>query len=204
MADPTYACSFAAGQWQATDWLLVKSPRWAWEGAWLQESDHIRNRVPVDASLSELQGARCGETYVSMLYRLPQTALRVRAEMSFDQRMAPLVVLAPEPVQNAAGQLEYREHIEVVLFDEGINVWHHQWSAERGPYWNRAAWARFRAAVGRRYVLEVERAGAQLVVRCAGHAFGVALALPDRLYAGVTGCEGINRFYHFALWSEEE
>ena len=80
-------------------------------------------------------------------------------------------------------------------------MWHHRWAAERGPHWYRAAWARFSAAAGRRYVLEVERAGPDLTVRCANHVLGVRLALPETLYAGITGCEGTNRFYHFAMWA---
>ena len=202
LASEKYACSFAAGQWCAEDWLPVRSPRWHWEGAWLQEADHIRNRVPLDAAPAALQGERAGETYASMLHRSPaQSSLRVRAELAFDECMAPLITLAAEPVQEGERGRVYREHVEVVLFDQGVNVWHHRWAAERGPYWSRVAWARFSTASGRRYVLEVERAGPDLTVCCAGHVLGVRLALPETLYAGITGCEGTNRFYHFAMWA---
>lgn len=202
MVGDTYACSFAAGRWNAEDWLPVRSPRWDWEGAWLQETDHIRNKVPSGASLAAQQGVRAGETYASMLYRRPvKSLLRVRAELAFEECMAPLIALAAEPIQEDGGVCVYREHVEVVLFNQGINVWHHQWSTERGPYWHRAAWARFSAAAGRRYVLEVERVDSDLTVRCAGHVLGVRLALPQVLYAGITGCEGTNRFYHFAIWA---
>ena len=202
LASETYACSFAAGQWCAEDWLPVRSPRWHWEGAWLQEADHIRNKVPLDATPAALQGERASETYASMLHRnSAQSSLRVRAELAFDECMAPLITLAAEPVQEGERGHVYREHVEVVLFDQGINVWHHRWAAERGPYWSRVAWARFSTASGRRYVLEVERAGPDLTVRCADHVLGVRLALPETLYAGITGCEGTNRFYHFAMWA---
>ncbi len=171
----------------------------------MAESDHIRNRVPADASPAQMQGARAGETYASMLYREPvKSALRVRAEMSFDECMAPLIALAAEPALDACGRRTYREHVEVVLFNEGINVWHHRWSAERGPYWHRAAWARFAVAPHQRYALEVEREGSALVVRCQTHNIGVRLDLPQSLYAGITGCEGTNRFYSFDLVAGEE
>ena len=202
LASETYACSFAAGQWCAEDWLPVRSPRWHWEGAWLQEADHIRNKVPLDATPAALRGERAGETYASMLHRnSAQSSLRVRAELAFDECMAPLITLAAEPVQEGERGRVYREHVEVVLFDQGVNVWDHRWAAERGPYWSRVAWARFSTASGRRYVLEVERAGPDLTVRCADHVLGVRLALPETLYAGITGCEGTNRFYHFAMWA---
>lgn len=200
----SYSCLFAAGAWNPEDWLPVSSPRWSHEGTWLAEPDHIRNQVPADATPAEMQGPRAGETYASMLYREPvECALRVRAEMAFDQCMAPLIVLATEPVLEACGRRVYREHVEVVLFNEGINIWHHRWSAQRGPYWHRAAWARFAVDAHTRYVVEVEREGPALAVHCGMHSVGVRLDLPERLYAGITGCEGTNRFYAFDLMAGE-
>ena len=100
VAEATYACSFANGQWNAEDWLPVRSPRWTFEGAWLQEADHIRNSVPLGASPAALQGERAGETYASMLHRHSvKSSLRVRAELSFDECMAPLITLAAEPAE---------------------------------------------------------------------------------------------------------
>ncbi len=198
-----FGCTFSPASWRAEDWLSVQSARWDFDGEWKQETDHIRNRVPADATPQQMLAERAGETYASMLYKEPQSAFCVRAETSFDERMAPLVVLAAEPQFNAAGHREYREHVEVVLFDEGINIWHHYWSEERGPYWRRAAWMRFAVAANRRYTLEVERRGAALTVCCDGRVFGVEMTLPDSLYAGITGCEGTNRFYEFVLFARE-
>ncbi|MFT5085773.1 MAG: hypothetical protein ACI906_000443 [Candidatus Latescibacterota bacterium] len=199
-----YSGAFAAAGWHAEDWLLVKSPRWDSVGEWVQEADHIRNRVPADVTPEQMLGERAGETYTSMLYKEPQTSLRVCAEMSFDERMAPLIVLAAEPELGADGRREYREHIEIVLFDEGINIWHHKWSVERGPHWRRAAWASFAVDAGRRYALEVERVEMALTVRCGECVFGVEIALPEQLYTGITGCEGNNRFYEFVLFARED
>ena len=98
VAEATYACSFATGQWNAEDWLSVRSPRWTFEGTWLQEADHIRNSVPLDASPAALQGERAGETYASMLHRHSvKSSLRVRAELSFDECMACLLYTSPSP-----------------------------------------------------------------------------------------------------------
>ena len=39
-----------------------------------------------------------------------------------------------------------------------------------------------------------------LAVSVAGHTFGYAEdALPDSCQVGITGCEGLNRFYDFAV-----
>jgi hypothetical protein len=37
---------FGRGEWNADEWIFVKSPRWSYVGAWVQEDDHIRNRTP--------------------------------------------------------------------------------------------------------------------------------------------------------------
>lgn len=194
-----YRCTFAKDKWNPADWLTVKSPRWPHVGAWVQRDDCIENRVPAGASLEEMIGSRAGETYASMLYREPLAAFCVRAEMAFAQRMAPLIVLAAEPGRDQAGRREYREHVEVVLFDRGINVWHHFWSRDKGPHWKKAAHLDFAAEAGRRYALEVARQDATLQVYLDQRVLKVDLALPKRLYAGITGCEGLNRFYNFSL-----
>ena len=48
--------------------------------------------------------------------------------MSFDHLMAPLIVIAPELGRSADGKyLELRDHYEIVLFFQGINIWHHRY-----------------------------------------------------------------------------
>ena len=197
--DTIYRCTFGRDEWETADWLALQSPRWPQLGAWLQGEDHIENRVPADATIAEMEDDRAGETYASMLYREPLEALRARAELAFAERMAPLIVLAAEPGLNEAGHPEYREHVEVVLFDGGINVWHHRWSPKKGPSWTKVAHRTFVAKAGRRYVLAVTRLGPALRVHLEQHLLDVELALPRRLYAGITGCEGRNRFYAFSL-----
>lgn len=195
-----YECSFSPQGWAAAEWIAVGSPRWAWRGAWVQEGDHIRNQVPADASPEDLLGPRAPETYASQVWRQQvHGPLRVRAELSFDHRMAPLIVLAPELGADCNSRPQYREHYEVVLYDEGINVWHHIMALGR-PRWQQLARHPFALAAGQRHVLEVEKAAAELVVRVAGQQVRVPCpGLPEGCFAGITGCEGLNRFYHFSV-----
>lgn len=53
-----YQCSFAAGKWKASEWQIVKSPRWTYLGSWNQQSDHISNNVPKDATEHEMLSKR--------------------------------------------------------------------------------------------------------------------------------------------------
>jgi len=122
-----YNCVFTPEGWRQEDWLPVKTPRWNELGAWEQCADHLENRVP--AELSEEQLASCHEAYVSMLWKTPvEGDAAVAATMAFASRYAPSIVLAGELGASAAcdGMAEYREHWEIVLYADGINVWHHE------------------------------------------------------------------------------
>ena len=80
---------------------MVRSPRWDYDGEWIQKQDHIRNRVPEHWKPEKMVegGLGAGETYTSMLYCKPLgDDFTITARMSFDHRMAPLVVFAAEPV----------------------------------------------------------------------------------------------------------
>ena len=196
-----FACRFAAGAWDPEEWWLVRSPRWDREGEWVQERDHLRNRVPDRWSPEEMTEGEpgAGETYVSMVYRRPLTRdFQVAARMSFDHRMAPLIVLAAEPAR-VESYREYRDHCEVVLYDEGVNVWTHGFS-NQGPHWTLTASWRFPLAPMVEHQLKVNRVGPQLNLLVDNETFGCrAAALPETLYAGITACEGVNRFFDFSL-----
>ena len=192
---------FSDGKWDKGEWTEVKSARWSAIGRWLQKDDHIENAVPADANEKQWQGSRAPETYASMLWN---TRLKgnftVTSTMDFDYRMAPLIVLAPNYGKDANGFPEYREHWEIIIYDEGINVWHHQNDGK--PTWHLAAQLNVKYEPKKKYELKVqvkrEKAGAQIVVKCGGASFSyMEHDLPQELFAGITGCEGINRFYDF-------
>lgn len=202
-----FAVSFARGQWSMDDFQIIKSPRFENLGAFEQADDHIVNTVPCGKSPDELQS--CAVTYCAMLHK---TALNgntsIASRMSFDHRMAPLIVIAPELGRSADGaHPEFREHYEIVLFDEGINVWHHLY-ADGKPSWYRLAFLTETYAAKTVYDLEVQiqmtGKGPQLTVLCGGRQFGCALPAHFRcenFYAGLIACEGVNRFYDYRVQS---
>ena len=64
----------------------------------------------------------------------------------------------------------------------------------------KAAFATFPLEKDTPYRLEVKKIGKTLTVYVAGHLFGYTDdALPDACYVGITGCEGLNRFYDFSV-----
>ncbi len=201
--DLRYACTFSPSGWSAADWIEVGSPRWAWRGGWAQEADHIRNQVPAGASAAEMLGPRAPETYASLVWKERVSGpLRVCAELSFDDRMAPLIVLAPELGADCNSRPQYREHYEVVLYHEGINVWYHTMTLGR-PRWQKLVHQAFAVAPRQRHRLEVEHSAGALVVQVAGQEVRVPCpSQPERCFVGLTGCEGINRFYNFSVYSQ--
>jgi hypothetical protein len=195
-----YSCGFTAGGWNRADWIPVKNPRSDHFGGWVQQDGCIANEVPAGATAEELQGKRAAECYSSMVYKEKLTGnVTITATMAFAHKMAPLVVLAPDLPENAKGQKEYAEHFEVVIFNEGVNVWHHFVKDGKLTY-RKAAFANFPLEKDTKYTLEVKKTGKTLTISAAGHTFGyVEDALPDSFHVGITGCEGVNRFYDFAV-----
>ena len=168
-------------------------------------SDHIVNRVPDGLSQRELLSSP--EAYAAMLTKEKFSGnITVSSRMSFDHRMAPLIVIAPTLGCSADGRFpELREHYEIVLFDEGINVWHHRY-ADGKPSWYKLAYIKTSFAPSTIYDLQVSlkhtAKGPQLTVKCGNHEFGCAMPVEftaREYHLGIIACEGVNRFYDFNI-----
>lgn len=202
-----FKCAFAKGGWSPHDWILVKSPRWSHFGGWIQKKECIENETPHGAAPKELRGKFSRDTYSSMVTkRLFNGYVAISAEMSFTDRMAPLIVIAPELGKSTKGIPEYREHFEIVIYDKGVNVWHHYYENGK-PFWKKAAYSCFHLKPDVRYDLKVKikptLKGKMLIVKVDGHEFGyIDDSLPDAFHVGITGCEGLNKFYNFKVMGE--
>ena len=68
------------------------------------------------------------------------------------------------------------------------------------PSWTKAAYAKFELKPETRYTLEVQIKGKQVIVRIDGREFGYfETSLPAQYYIGITGCEGLNKFYDMTI-----
>lgn len=192
---------FGRGQWNQDDWMAVKSARWDYVGEFLQEEDHLVNRCP-NVSDEELYAKYVTDVYASMVLR---EKIKAKAEiscaMSFDHLMAPLIVIAPTLGADSKGRPEFREHHEIVLYNEGINIWHYTF--DKVPKWHLAAFLRAPFAAKERHTMHItveRRREVQLTIACGGHVFGYQDEyLTDSFYVGITACEGRNRFYDFSV-----
>jgi hypothetical protein len=197
---PIYACTFAVGNWKQADWLRIKYPQGEHLGGWVQGDGYIANTVPSKANSEELQGKYAAETYSCMVYKEQiRGDVSVASTMSFAYKMAPLIVLTPALSDDAKGRKQCSERFEVVIFDEGVNIWRHFFQDGKLAY-RKAAFANFRLEKDRKYQLKVTKTGKTLTVSVAGHTFGyIDDALPEAFFVGITGCEGLNRFYDFTV-----
>jgi hypothetical protein len=123
--------------------------------------------------------------------------------MSFDYRMAPSIVIAEKPGVSAEGYPEFRTHYEIVLFDQGINVWRH-WFKDGKQVWKKVAHLPAKFYPNVKYEMDVEikftARGPVMEISVGEREFSfVDTLLPREYYAGIVACEGVNRFYEFEI-----
>ena len=199
-------------QWNPEDFIMVKGPRWSCVRSWRQECDHIVQEVPDDITDKVLHDTMLDEAYVAMCYgkkvKLDKQVI-CSSTMSFDDRMAPLLVIAPElGTHKPSGAPEFHEHWEIVLYDLGINVWQHLWINEKPDF---IKFVHMSSSFDKktRYELKITitdgEKGQMLDVECDGRKFGCCLpGLGKEFYLGIIGCEGRNRFYDFKISASTE
>ena len=196
--------SFAPGAWNTNEWTVVKSPRWSYCRGFVQKSDGIENACPSLPS-PVIFNEHASDVYSAMVHKT-RTGLgaTVSSSMQFDHRMAPLIVLAESLDKAPDGTPQFGEHWEVVLYDQGLNVWHH-FLKDGKPAWYKAAFLNAPFAPNTPYRLEVKvvrthRGQKEMTVSCGGHVLGFANdRLPESFQAGIIGCEGRNRFHDFRI-----
>ena len=203
-ADDFFECKFIPGGWNKADFIQVKSSRWPNINAFKQEANHIVNVCPADATPQEMLSKRAPETYAAMIYKRPISGnSEIKAEMSFDYRMAPSIVIAEKPGADANNYPEFRTHYEIVLFDQGLNVWRH-WFKDGKQIWRKVGFLKCNFKANTKYELKVNieftGRGPVWTVSCGGHEFGfIDDLMPKEFYAGIVACEGVNRFYDFKI-----
>ena len=216
-----YNAKFVKGGWKSSDWEMVRSWRFDHDAAFLQMPGFIQNRVPEGLTDQELQGRKGHPGYAIMLLKQKFTGNTViSCTMEFDYRMAPGIIIASEPAAIAGGKLELREHFEVILYDDGLNLWHHYFEkgkpGSKDPRVIRSGveqkWRKNNYLLEKKfykpktkYELKVSvrytPKGPQIEISCGGRTIG---SYEPKMFSGsyrigLVGCEGRNRFYDFKV-----
>lgn len=203
------AVSFARGKWSPSDFTLVKCARHDYIGSFDQLDTCVVNHCPSNATPEEVFKKHNDKVYAAMLHkmRFPLGAT-VSSTMAYDWRMAPLIVIAKDLGEDAQGRPELREHWEVVLYDQGLNVWHHFYEDGKQRWFKAASMllpkeAYYRANEPHGLSVRISRDSRKnkmMTVTCGGYTLQyVDESLPDEFFAGVIGCEGRNFFYDFKV-----
>lgn len=195
--------SFAKDAWNKADWLEIRTPYSKMHGVWEQNGDNISNKIlPEGTIIIENKSEKEYEDFATMLYKQKLSGdVEVSSTMSWDEKQAPLIVFAEEP-QKAEASLPFsRNYVEVVLYYKGINVWEHSYKDGKQGY-KRLAWIESPFNAKTKYKLEIKIKGQELFIRVGDKTLGcLAEGLPKEFYAGITACEGVNRFYDFSIKS---
>lgn len=131
------------------------------------------------------------------------TGTTATAKCAFDHYGAPLIVLTDDIRTGGDGIDRYGLHFEVVVYENGINVWHIvPWPertvrpikptliAQRKFTLEDASLIDLSVSVGKKKLLICAN-GVELIAEHPD--------VPERFHIGITACENINRFYSFAV-----
>ncbi|GEM_PF-5024623 len=183
--------SFKKGQWE-DKFVYAYTYRFEPTPVFVQERDHVRN--------SQTDSTEFGNfPFENISMFLPQKYAKeteISLTCSFDAFGAPLICLAEELIPNDKGILKYGNYIEVVLYEDGINVWNLRYDGQ-AVHWNLLFSDNYPVLAGVPQTLHTRCEGNYLKIDHADH--HVSLFIPqlkDEYYFGLDACEGINRFYN--------
>jgi hypothetical protein len=200
LAKFSYTTSFAEGKWNQSDWFDMRSASSDIHGEWIQNKDHISNKVPDGEKLEDVIKENQNKLFISKLlnHKLSGTS-EISSTMSWDKNYAPLIVIASAPESVQAGLPFSRNYIEVVIYEKGINIWQHFYKDGKQSY-KKVAWIDCSFKAKKKYKLEVSVRAKELYVKVGNYNLGVnGMEIPENYYVGITACEGINRFYDFSV-----
>lgn len=183
--------TFKRNCWNPADFLYAYSPKCRAYPRFLQENDCIVNSSNPETHEFD---------YVSMVTkRQYQTGAVLSTHCSFEHYGAPLIVITSELTPCPDGITRYGHHIEVVAYEGGINIWYLIPKADTVEPVNLIR-KKFPVADTRPALLRVKVAKKSLAISLDETAFEIAFDhIPETFHAGITACEGINRFYDFAV-----
>jgi hypothetical protein len=183
--------AFQKGCWNPDDFFYAYSRKCRAYPQFIQEPACIANSA--DAQTGEF-------SYVSMATKKRyQTGSVIETRCSFEKYGAPLIVLADEIERCPDGIRRYGHHIEVVAYENGVNVWYLIPEEDTVRPVNLIR-KKFPVSSGKALLLRVGVEENSLAVSLDGTAFRVDFDhIPKAFHAGITACEGIDRFYEFSV-----
>jgi len=183
---------FKKGMWEdkltyANSFRFVEMPEF------IQEDEHVHNR--------RISDDKFGYDNISLMTReMYGCGTKITATCSFDNFGAPLIVIAEKLHMCDDGRLRYGDYFEVVLYENGVNVWRMHMDDDRKVTWHKALGVELTVAAGEKHALSVEIKENYLIIETCGQKLTLRVYdLPDKFHLGIDACEGINRFYDMSI-----
>jgi len=127
----------------------------------------------------------------------PQT--RITTRCAFDKYGAPLILLAQELESDSRGVARYGNYVEIVLYENGINVWH-LWMQDGKVTWKKQMSVEFPVSAVEPHTLSVLVGEDTLQIQADDRKMFLRMPqIYSSWHAGITACEGINRFYDLQI-----
>ena len=157
-----------------------------------QEEDHIRSDVnPAHPEGFDNVSVLTPKTYAP--------GVKITAKCSFEGLGCPEIILVPEPEMCCDGATRYGECFEIVLYQNGINVWRHY--RENGEcFWHQRLGVEYPVEENEIHTLQLQVEKDQFIIWLNGqknilHTEDVF----ERFHIGLTACEGIARLYELQI-----
>lgn len=201
---------FGADAWDRAAFYEVRNDDWNRGAPMVQMSDCIMNANDPTWSDEDLFKNHQAEVYSALvLTNQIQGSCVFSSHLSFDHRMAPGLVVAGALGEDTLGRKAFRNLYEIVLYDEGLNVWRHVRPGGGRSVIEKVAYVQHRFLPKSVYELKVTvsrlkgyggRPTSQIEVSADGVTMGFRdERIPNPFYVGLLGSEGRCRFYDFSV-----
>jgi len=183
--------NFTKGNWE-NHFEYAYTKRFPFKPRFIQEEDCIVNGTNPEMT--------DGFDYTTiMTKKLYGAGTKIWFVSSFEEYGAPLITLTDKLARDSYGDLSYGECYEVILWENGINIWNLY--EEDGVVKPKKLMASaFNLEPGKKHELYLELMDKSIRVVVGDKDCLLRIDnLPERVYIGITGCENINRLYNVKI-----
>ena len=203
-----YFADFSQGKWKEEDFWHAGFCSISHRKPFEQEDDCIKNGYAPCGFKPDLEKMKSGaeeivgmdrNEYAFTVYVNKQkfkSDIILTSDFAFEEFGAP-TFLYGEGVEWDGGICLAKTHIEVTLWEEGINYWHNELENNANKV-NLIKHDKFELAGGRHHIKIIfKKTGIEVCLN--GRNSSLDYNLYDEGYIGFIGCEGMNRFYNLEI-----
>ena len=158
----------------------------------IQEADHIRSGVN--------PGHPEGFDNISLITPNTYTpGITITARCGFEGLGCPEIILVPEAELCPDGATRYGACFEIVLYENGINVWRH-YREDGKCFWHQRLGVEYPVAEKEIHTLQLQVNKDEFIIWLDGQRNILHTEdIPEKFHIGFTACEGIARLYQLTI-----